>query len=292
LPVFKEFVLALNCSNLFSGEVSMRNRFKADIGIFSGSGMYELGADKIEKAKISTPYGMPSDIIDICTIGDKKVAFLPRHGRNHTIPPHKINYRANLWAMKELGVSRIISPCAVGSLQTNIKPGDFVVSDQFVDRTNGRFDTFADGPDVMHISSAEPYCPELREMAIEALKAEGAMVHAEGTIVVINGPRFSTKAESKWFTQMGWHTVNMTQYPEVVLAQELGICIVNVAMITDYDAGLAGNVPEVTTKEVVKMFQQSVGMLHKVLIRLVNMVLTDRGQRCRCAQKPEEAYFF
>jgi len=144
----------------------------------------------------------------------------------------------------------------------------------------------------MHISAAEPYCPELRELAVAALKAEGATVHTEGTIVVINGPRFSSKAESKWFTQMGWHTVNMTQYPEVVLAQELGICIVNVAMITDYDAGLVGNVPEVTTKEVVRMFQQSVGQLHKVLIRLVNMIPTGRGQKCRCLQKPDEAYFF
>ena len=269
----------------------MRNHFKADIGIFSGSGMYELAADKIEKVKISTPYGPPSDLIDICTIGNQKVAFLPRHGRQHTIPPHMINYRANLWAMKELGVSRIISPCAVGSLQTNIKPGDFVVSDQFIDRTCGRRDTFADGPDVMHIAAAEPYCPELRKLAISALRAEGLTVHTEGTVVVINGPRFSSRAESKWFTQMGWHTVNMTQYPEVVLAQELGICIVNLAMITDYDAGLAGNVPEVTTREVVRMFQQSVGQLHKVLIRLVNTIPAERGGQCRCPQKPAEGYF-
>lgn len=270
----------------------MRNNFKADIGIFSGSGMYEIGADKVEKAKISTPYGAPSDLIDICQIGDKKVAFLPRHGRNHTIPPHRINFRANLWAMKELGVSRIISPCAVGSLQTNIKPGDFVVSDQFVDRTKGRADTFADGPDVMHIAAAEPYCPELRDLAIASIINEGATAHKEGTIVVINGPRFSSKAESKWFTQMGWHTVNMTQYPEVVLAQELGICIVNIAMVTDYDAGLVGDVPEVTTKEVVRMFQGSIGKMHNILLRLVKDLTVERTDKCRCAQKPEEAYFF
>lgn len=270
----------------------MRNKFQADIGIFSGSGMYEISADKIEKAKISTPYGPPSDLIDICTIGDKKVAFLPRHGRNHAIPPHKINYRANLWAMKELGVSRIISPCAVGSLQKDMAPGDFVVTDQFIDRTKGRIDTFADGPDVMHISAAEPYCPELRNLAVAAIEQEGARVHRSGTIVVINGPRFSSKAESKWFTQMGWHTVNMTQYPEVVLAQELGICIVNIAMITDYDAGLVGDVPEVTTKEVVRMFQSSIGTMHKILIRLVNSVPAGRGGSCRCKDKPEEAYFF
>ncbi|HAE40712.1 MAG TPA: S-methyl-5'-thioadenosine phosphorylase [Candidatus Riflebacteria bacterium] len=270
----------------------MRNTSKADIGIFSGSGMYEMPADKIEKVKISTPYGSPSDVIDICTIGDKRVAFLPRHGRNHSLPPHKINYRANLWAMKELGVSRIISPCAVGSLQTNIKPGDFVVTDQFIDRTKGRTDTFADGPDVMHISAAEPYCPQLRQMAIAAIRAEGAKAHESGTIVVINGPRFSSKAESKWFTSMGWHTVNMTQYPEVVLAQELGICIVNVAMITDYDAGLVGDVPEVTTKEVVKMFQHSIGTLHKILMRMVKEIPVARTDKCRCHQKPDEAYFF
>ncbi len=270
----------------------MRTKFQADIGIFSGSGMYDISADKVEKAKISTPYGPPSDLIDICTIGDKKVAFLPRHGKNHAIPPHKINYRANLWAMKELGVSRIISPCAVGSLQKEIQPGDFVVTDQFIDRTKGRIDTFADGPDVMHISAAEPYCPELRNLAISAIESEGARAHKAGTIVVINGPRFSSKAESKWFTQMGWHTVNMTQYPEVVLAQELGICIVNIAMVTDYDAGLVGDVPEVTTKEVVRMFQNSIGTMHKILIRLVNSVPASRGNKCRCSQKPEEAYFF
>lgn len=270
----------------------MRHNFKADIGIFSGSGMYEIAADKVEKAKISTPYGPPSDLIDICIIGEKKVAFLPRHGRNHSIPPHKINYRANLWAMKELGVSRIISPCAVGSLQSHIKPGDFVVTDQFVDRTKGRIDTFADGPDVMHIAAAEPYCPELRELAIAAITGEGATAHKEGTIVVINGPRFSSKAESKWFTQMGWHTVNMTQYPEVVLAQELGICIVNIAMVTDYDAGLVGDVAEVTTKEVVRMFQQSIGTMHKILIRLVSSIPAQNTGKCRCSQKPEEAYFF
>lgn len=268
----------------------MKTKFKADIGIFSGSGMYEFAADKVETIKLNTPYGPPSDLIEICTIGDKKVAFLPRHGRKHSIPPHKINYRANLWAMKELGVGRIISPCACGSLQKDIKPGDFVVTDQFIDRTKGREDTFCEGPEVMHISAAEPYCPELRRLAVAAIKEEGAVGHEEGTIVVINGPRFSSKAESKWFTQMGWHTVNMTQYPEVVLAQELGICIVNIAMITDYDAGLVGDVPEVTTKEVVRMFQSSVGILQKILLRLIKEMPVER-KSCRCLQKVDEAFF-
>lgn len=268
----------------------MTIKHQADIGIFSGSGMYEFDADKIETIKLNTPYGPPSDLIEICTIGDKKVAFLPRHGKKHTIPPHKINFRANLWAMKELGVKRVISPCACGSLKKEIKPGDFVVTDQFIDRTKGREDTFCEGPEIMHIAAADPYCPELKNLAISSIKAEGATAHPEGTIVVINGPRFSSKAESKWFTQMGWHTVNMTQYPEVVLAQELGICIVNIAMITDYDAGLAGDVPEVTTKEVVKMFQSSVGTLQKILLRLIKEVPAERNN-CRCLQKVDESFF-
>jgi 5'-methylthioadenosine phosphorylase len=268
----------------------MTAKYQADIGIFSGSGMYKFAAENIESVKINTPYGQPSDLIDICTIDNKKVAFLPRHGRNHSIPPHKINFQANLWAMKELGVKRIISPCACGSLQSHIKPGDFVVTDQFVDRTKNRKDTFNDGPEVMHIASADPYCPELRELAAKAIEAENATVHKEGTMVIINGPRFSTKAESKWFTQMGWDTVNMTQYPEVVLAQELGICIVNIAMITDYDAGLVGNVEEVTTKEVMKMFQQSIGTLQKILVRLVKNI-PENKEKCRCLQKVDEAYF-
>lgn len=264
-------------------------KHSADIGIFSGSGMYELSEGKVETIKVSTPYGAPSDLIDICDIGGLKVAFLPRHGKKHTIPPHNINYRANLWAMKELGVKRIISPCAVGSLQANIKPGDFVVTDQFVDRTKSRKDTFSDGASVMHISSAEPYCPQLRKLAIDAITAEGAVVHESGTMVVINGPRFSTKAESKWFTQMGWHTINMTQYPEVVLAQELGICFVNIAMITDFDAGLVGDVPEVSAQAVFETFKESIGVLHKILIRLVKSIPEDK--KCRCLQKVDEAYF-
>ena len=263
---------------------------KAEIGIFSGSGMYELVAEKIESVKINTPYGAPSDTIDICSINGKKVAFLPRHGRNHSIPPHKINYRANLWAMKDLGVSRIISPCACGSLQKEMAPGDFVITDQFIDRTKGREDTFSQGPEVMHIAAAEPYCPQLRALAKNAVETAGGKVHESGTIVVINGPRFSSKAESKWYSQMGWHTVNMTQYPEVVLAQELGICIVNIAMVTDYDAGLAGNVAEVTTKEVLKIFKQNLDKMQKILVKMVETIPTERNE-CRCLQKVDEAYF-
>lgn len=265
------------------------SKHSADIGIFSGSGMYELTTGQVETIKVSTPYGSPSDTIDICNINGVKVAFLPRHGKKHSIPPHSINYRANLWAMKELGVKRIIAPCACGSLQANIHPGEFVVTDQFVDRTKNRKDTFSDGANVMHISSAEPYCSQLRKLAIAAIEDEGAVVHEEGTMVVINGPRFSTKAESRWFTQMGWHTINMTQYPEAVLAQELGICLVNIAMITDYDAGLVGDVPEVSAQAVFKTFKKTIDVLHRILIKLVKIIPEDKT--CRCKQKVEEAYF-
>lgn len=259
---------------------------RADIGIFGGSGFYSF-VTKTEEVKINTPYGAPSDTVEIGEMGGVRIAFIPRHGRGHGIPPHAVNYRANLWAMRELGVSRIISPCACGSLQPDIKPGEFVVSDQFVDRTNGRKDTFCDGPSVMHISSADPYCPELREIAVRVIRENGIKAHDGGTIVVIQGPRFSTKAESHWFTKMGWHTVNMTQYPEVVLAQELGICIVNIALVTDYDAGLVGDVPEVTAAEVMEVFKHNAENLRRIMEPLIKAIPRERS-RCRCRQKPAE----
>jgi len=232
----------------------MAKKSKADIGIFGGSGFYNF-AENLKEVTVETPYGQPSDNFFIGEIEGKTVAFLPRHGRNHTIPPHKINYRANLWAMKELGVSRIISPCAVGSLQQNVKPGEFVISDQFVDRTKGRTDTFYDGPIATHVSAADPYCPELRELAVKACETNNVKCHKSGTIVVIQGPRFSTKAESKWFSQMGWSTINMTQYPEAHLAKELELAVINIALVTDYDSGLIGNIEPVSHVEVMRVFK-------------------------------------
>lgn len=246
----------------------------AEIGIFGGSGFYKF-LDKIEEVTVETPYGAPSDNLFLGEVEGKKVAFLPRHGRNHTIPPQMINYRANLWAMKDIGVSRIISPCAVGSLQKNIKPGDFVISDQYVDRTNARKDTFYDGPIATHVSAADPYCPELRDLAIKSCEMNGVTCHKEGTVVVINGPRFSTKAESKWFTQMGWTTINMTQYPEAHLAKELEMAVVNIALVTDYDCGLVGDVPPVSHAEVMKVFQDNLENLRKVLFTLIKLAPKD-----------------
>ena len=158
----------------------------------------------------------------------------------HQFPPHAINYRANLWAMKELGVQRIVGPCAAGSLQTGVKIGDFVVCDQIVDRTRSRPHTFYDGPVTTHISFADPYCTTMRPVIVDRARELGIGVHDGGTMVVIEGPRFSTRAESAWFNSEGWQTINMTGYPECLLARELEICYANVSLITDYDVGRPG----------------------------------------------------
>jgi len=262
---------------------------KADIGIFGGSGFYSL-LDDVEEIKIKTPYGDPSDSLFLGNIEGKKVAFLPRHGRKHSIPPHKINYRANLWAMKELGVTRIISPCAVGSLQKKLKPGDFVISDQYIDRTRGRIDTFYDGPVATHVSAADPYCSELRELTIKATVKNKITCHKTGTIVVIQGPRFSTKSESKWFTSMGWSTINMSQYPEAHLARELEMCVVNIALVTDYDCGLVGDVAPVSHAAVMKVFEQNLDKLRKVLFTVCSLI-PEKRKKCKCGETLKHARF-
>jgi len=219
-------------------------------------------------------------------IAGRKVAFLPRHGHGHKYPAHAINYRANLWAMKQLGVKRIIAPSAVGSLQPHIKPGDFVLCDQFVDRTSGRKDTFYDGPVTIHISTADPYCPEMRELALSASKGIEVNVHPRGTVVVIQGPRFSTRAESRWFSGAGWEVINMTQYPEVTLARELEICYLNVSLVTDYDAGLEGSeIEPVTFEEVVRVFNDNNRKVRDLIFKLIPMIPTEAGCSCHSALK-------
>jgi 5'-methylthioadenosine phosphorylase len=258
--------------------------YKADIGVFGGSGFYSF-LENVQEVEINTPFGKPSEKIALATYGGKKVAFLPRHGKKHQFPPHMIPYKANLYAMKELGVKKIIAPTASGSLQANIKPGDFVICDQFVDRTWGRKDTYYDGPETKHISSAHPYCPELRKNAIEIGRSLGIPTHEKGTVVVIQGPRFSTVAESRWFGKMGWDVVNMTQYPECYLARELGICYVNIALITDYDAGLEGNdnIPPVTAEEVYKVFEENNEKVKTMLFEMIKKI--DLGQNnCSCSK--------
>lgn len=255
---------------------------KIGIGVFGGSGFYSLFENQEVKV-VETPYGPPSDRIVVGAIAGKQVAFLPRHGAQHQLPPHEINYRANVWAMKSLGVTRLIAPCAAGSLRKDIPPGDFVVCDQYVDRTSGRKDTFYDGPISTHVSAADPYCPELRKLAYDAGLAAKIKMHEKGTVVVIQGPRFSSKAESKWFTAQGWEVINMTQYPEVHLAKELEMCVVNISLITDYDSGLVGEVEPVSHSEVVKVFGNNLTKLRSLLVNLVEKIPDERRQ-CKCAE--------
>jgi 5'-methylthioadenosine phosphorylase len=260
----------------------------ARIGIFGGSGFYSLLED-VSDVEVDTPYGPPSSPIAVGQIEGVAVAFLPRHGRKHQLPPHKINYRANVWALKELGVERIIGPCAAGSLQKGVKPGEFVVSDQLVDRTTGRADTFYDGPETTHISFADPYCPELRSLAISTGKDRGITVHEKGTVVTIQGPRFSTRAESRWFQDAGWEVINMTQYPEAYLARELEICYVNVALITDYDTGVEGEIDAVSHEAVIEVFTANNEKLRGLLFSLVPQIPESRT--CPCATALQGARF-
>ncbi len=246
----------------------------AEIGVFGGSGFYSLLED-VREVKVDTPYGPPSDSFFLASVAGRRVAFLPRHGRRHTIPPHRVNYRANVWAMRSLGVKAVISPCAAGSLQRHVKPGHFVVSDQFVDRTSGRADTFFDGPIVSHVSSAEIYDPTLRSIALDVIREHGISVHDGGTVVVIQGPRFSTRAESKWFSDAGWEVINMTQYPEAYLCRELGMAVVNIALITDYDAGVLEGTEAVTAHDVLAVFEQNAENIRTVVLSMIGRFPAD-----------------
>lgn len=257
---------------------------KVKIGIIGGSGLYQL-LDNAKEIKVLTPYGEPSERIAIGKIGQNRVAFLPRHGKKHQFPPHKINYRANLWALKQLGTERIISLTAVGSLQKQIKRGDFVMIDQFIDRTSGRPATFFDGPETFHVSTAYPYCPELIRLTYKIGLAAGLRIHQQGTLVVIEGPRFSTRAESEWFTRMGWAVINMTGYPEAVLARELEMCYSAIGLVTDYDAGVVfrEKLAPVSTEEVVKVFSRNITGAKKLLEKLIEKIPEKRNCKCKTA---------
>jgi 5'-methylthioadenosine phosphorylase len=249
---------------------------RAEIGVIGGSGFYSLLED-VREIKVDTPYGSPSDSVFLADVAGRKVAFLPRHGRRHTIPPHRVPYRANVWALRSLGVKAVISPCAAGSLQADVKPGDFVVCDQFVDRTSGRDQTFFDGPIVTHVSSAEIYDPELRRIAIATIRANDIPVHEAGTVVVIQGPRFSTKSESKWFSDAGWEVINMTQFPEAYLCRELGMAVVNISLITDYDAGVIEGTEAVNALSVLEVFELNAARIRKVVLDMIGAFPADLG---------------
>lgn len=202
------------------------------IGVIGGSGFYTFFGPDARSHAIDTPYGSPSAPVTIGRVGDHEVAFLPRHGLNHEFSPHTVPYRANMWALRTLGVARVLAPCAVGSLTPELPPGAIVVPDQLVDRTRDRGDTFFDSGGI-HVEFADPYCPDLRANAV----GHPGVVDG-GTMVVIQGPRFSTRAESQWFVRQGFTLVNMTGYPEAVLARELEMCYAAIALVTDLDAGV------------------------------------------------------
>ncbi|MGB2874908.1 MAG: S-methyl-5'-thioadenosine phosphorylase [Gaiellaceae bacterium] len=254
---------------------------QAEIGIFGGSGFYSLLED-VEEVEVDTPYGSPSAPFVIGEIGGKRIAFLPRHGRKHELPPHRIPYRANVWAMKELGVRRIIGPNASGALKAELELGEFVVCDQFVDRTTGREDTFYDGPETTHVSAADPYCPDLRRLLVATAVALDIPVRDGGTVVTIQGPRFSTRAESKWFHDAGWDVINMTQYPEGYLCRELELCYACIAMVTDHDVGVEGTEP-VSHEQVIKVFSENNDRLRDLLFATIPKIGPQPEDVCATA---------
>ncbi|MER7579689.1 S-methyl-5'-thioadenosine phosphorylase [Kitasatospora sp. NPDC097691] len=258
----------------------------AELGVIGGSGLYAL-LDDVTEVRVETPYGEPSDALFVGEVGGRRVAFLPRHGRGHRTPPHRINYRANLWALHSLGVRQVVAPCAVGGLRPEYGPGTLLVPDQFVDRTSGRVQTFYDGlplpdgtvPEVVHVSMADPYCPAGRRTAMEAAREAAWEPVDGGTLVVIEGPRFSTRAESRWFTANGWSVVGMTGHPEAVLARELGLCYTSVALVTDLDAGVESG-EGVTHGEVLAAFARNVDRLRTVLFKALERLPLLR--KCAC----------
>src|SRR5690348_7399010 len=253
----------------------------AEIGVIGGSGLYALleGAEQVE---VSTPYGPPSDPITVADVGGRRVAFLPRHGRDHRFPPHKIPYRANIWALRALGVRQILAPCAVGGLRPELGPGTFVVPDQLIDRTSARVQTYFDSGAV-HVSFADPYCPVGRTTLLSAAAPLGPV--DGGTMVVVEGPRFSTRAESRWFTAIGGAVVNMTGHPEAVLARELAVCYTAIALVTDLDAGVEGE-HGVTQEEVFRVFAENTERLRGLLFDVLAALPKDRD--CPCAHALDE----
>ncbi len=264
---------------------------KAEIGVIGGSGLYNIpGLENIREYKIYTPYGAPSDNIIVGELSGKTIAFLPRHGREHKYPPHRVNYRANIWALKSIGVKWIIAFSAVGSLREDYKPGDFVVPDQFIDMTKGiRPMTFFEGGVVAHISMADPFCEHLRRIILEAAKEVPEIrIHDKGTYICIEGPRFSTRAESRvWKEVFKADIIGMTLVPEVNLACEAQICYATVAMITDYDVWAE---KPVTAEEVIRVMNENVEKAKKLLPRIIEKIPEKPEEElCSCCKSLETA---
>ncbi|MEE1938434.1 S-methyl-5'-thioadenosine phosphorylase [Streptomyces sp. TRM 70361] len=260
---------------------------QAEIGVIGGSGFYSF-LDDVTELTVETPYGPPSDSLFLGEVAGRRVAFLPRHGRKHHLPPHHVNYRANLWALRSVGVRQVLGPCAVGGLRPEYGPGTLVVPDQLVDRTKSRVQTYYDGealadgsvPNVVHLTFADPYCGAGRTVALAAARGRGWEPVDGGTMVVVEGPRFSTRAESRWHAAQGWSVVGMTGHPEAVLARELALCYTSIALVTDLDAG-AETGEGVSHEEVLRVFAQNVGRLREVLFDVVAGLPVER--ECGCA---------
>ena len=239
------------------------------IGVIGGSGFYTFFGDDARTVSLDTPYGAPSGAITVGTVAGHEVAFLPRHGPNHEFSPHTVPYRANMWALRALGVRRVFAPCAVGSLTPALGPGAMVVPDQLVDRTSGRADTYFDSGGI-HIGFADPYCPTLRAAA-----AGLPAVVDGGTMVVVQGPRFSTRAESQWYAEQGFTLINMTGYPEAGLARELEMCYAAIALVTDLDAGLEAGAG-VRAVDVFAEFERNIGGFKQLVHEAIAGVAADR----------------
>jgi 5'-methylthioadenosine phosphorylase len=254
---------------------------QAEFGVIGGTGLYDPKLLKnIQEITLETPYGKPSDAITVGELGGKTVAFLPRHGKLHTIRPTDINVRANIWALKRIGVKRILAASTVGSLREDYQPGDMVLADQFIDRTTRReqsFYTIAEGR-VCHISPAEPMCPELHKTAIQAAKTLKIKHHETGTYVCIEGPRFSTKAESRMYQKWGADIIGMTMVPEVVLAREAEICYTNISTVTDYDCWKDHNV---CVDDIVSIMKTGIENVKKIVAETI--AKTPVTQSCNCS---------
>ena len=252
----------------------------AQIGVIGGSGFYDFLEDA-EQVSVQTPYGPPSEALTVGAVAGRRVAFLPRHGRDHRFPAHRIPYRANLWALRSVGVRQVLAPCAVGGLQPHLGPGTLVVPDQLVDRTSGRVQTYFD-EGAVHVAFADPYCPDGRAAVGRLASAAGWSSQPAGTMVVIEGPRFSTRAESQSHGRAGWDVVNMTGHPEAVLARELELCYTAVALVTDLDAGVEAGAG-VQAHDVFRVFADNLVRLRALVTDVVAALPEQRTCPCGSA---------
>jgi 5'-methylthioadenosine phosphorylase len=253
----------------------------ASIGVIGGSGFYEF-LDDAREITVDTPFGPPSEPLTIGSVAGRSVAFLPRHGKDHRFPPHRIPYQANLWALRSVGVRQVLAPSAVGSLKPQFGPGTLVIPDQIVDRTIGRDQTYYSEGGAVHIQFSDPYCPAGRSIAANAARAAGWPPVTSATLVVIEGPRFSTRAESRWYAAQGWTIIGMTGHPEAVLARELQLCYTSLSLVTDTDAGVEEG-EGVTQDEVFRVFAENVTKLRGLVMTIIENLPEDRACACGSA---------